>query len=188
MKIQSITLDTCVWITYLSNHLENKTVDKLFDLCKQKAIQIWSSSRVMNYDTTEQDENQIYEMKIIFNKLGVKIQGSYFRLADLNGKKGSSFNGDDFFCELNKSEKELKFISIVGDDPIKLPKDNVGNKLPNMIADYDALLHHFLSDIGIFVTYDKKGYFNIDKRNKYKDKLGLIIADPNQAIQIINFH
>jgi len=180
-----ITIDTSVWIDLIKKTANFDQIDKLLKLCNEKFIQIYISSRVINYDIVEMPDDQKEEFEKIITNYNILIDPAPFRLSSEKSKRGSRFGDKDFFISLATSEEEKKFIKVFGNDPIRFPEKEVGNRLSNWIGDYDSLKQHFLNKRTIYVTFDTKLYFSIQKRNEAKKELNIIITDPENAIKIL---
>ncbi|WP_337072618.1 hypothetical protein [Aeromonas veronii] len=186
MKINSITIDACVWINYLDkkpNFVDS--IQRMFDVCLEKNIKMFSSSRVFNYDTTIQDREQVDEIRKIMDRLGVENTPSPFSFGFSNDPKnvGSAFNDGDFFSINGSSEDELIFQDVVGQRPQSFVQ--YGKNLANHISDYDALEQHYLQGYDAFITYDMKGVFHVKKREDYKKKLNLNVLSPDELLNLI---
>ncbi len=198
MSYHSVTVDTVVWIKYFSNYDEKSEIQAMFEVCQQRNIKIYRSSRVSNFDTTTKDPTQTEHMRNAISFLGALETPAPFILADQDDpKKTGSVLGDrndpqkpesmfgtsDFLSDLNIDEREVEFISIVGCHPTKKNPAELGSKLSNHIGDYDALMQHYLNDFGVFLTYDTHLYFTHEKRLIYQEKLGLKVMSPSEFLK-----
>jgi hypothetical protein len=97
----------------------------------------------------------------------------------------SPWNGPDVvlgsLTDYRTGEEIALFREIIK-EPTFLNKSQVGNRLSNKIADYDALFNHFVEGRDVFITLDKSDIFAPDKRLLFKEKLGIIILSPRDFV------
>ena len=180
----TITVDTCVWIA-LESERERQLICDLLNLCDRKCVQIYVSSRIMNFDSVKMDGPSRERLMIALKLHNVKIESAPFRFGGINENFGSRFGDGDFLSSATADKDELAFEDIFGKEPMQLPREELGAKVSNWIGDYDVLKQHYLNKRDIFVTLDTKVYFSEDKRRRAKEKLNLEIADPASAVAII---
>ncbi len=198
MSYHSVTVDTVVWIKYLGDYAEKPQIQDMLEVCRQRNIKIYTSSRAFNFDTTTKDPKQTEQMRNVISNLGALETPAPFILADQNDPKktgsvlgdrndtqktGSMLGTTDFLSDLNIDEREAEFISVVGCHPTKKNPAELGSKASNHIGDYDALRQHYINDFGVFLTYDTHLYFTHEKRLIYKEKLGLIVMSPSEFLK-----
>lgn len=179
--LKSVTIDTGVWIEILDKKDPSKFDDatRLLDVCRDHSIDIWASSRVQSLDTRKMNVKQRDELSAILH-VHSRQESSYFRF-DI-----SSLDGPDYcLSALGINPREAEFTRVVGRDPTCLPEVEVGKRRNNKIGDYDALMHHYLHQRDIFVTWDTKDYLHVSRRGEYLEKLGLRICNPKQATDFI---
>ncbi|HNP96981.1 MAG TPA: hypothetical protein PKJ63_15180 [Cyclobacteriaceae bacterium] len=185
MSYYSATVDTVVWIKYVSNYAEKPEIQAMFDACLERKIKLYTSSRVFSFDTTTQNPEQTQHIRQVAADLGVSITPAPFILGDLNDQKGtgSMLGSSDYLADHNVDERETKFISVVGCHPTQKHPAQLGGRESNHIGDYDALLQHYMNEFDVFLTYDKHLYFEPSNRRKYQEKLGLKVMSPSEFLK-----
>jgi len=170
--IQSITVDTGVWIELLDKKSPEKSaIDaELLEECQARRVQVWASSRVLNPDSTKMRELQRVNLTNLLEE-HAQTAPSQFRF-DI-----SPFGGPDGF----QGRVGERFISVVGESPDG--RGQFGKKLHNHIGDYDALRDHFIQRRDLFVTWDNRGFLHTDRRQAYEEQLKLRVRSPEEAIE-----
>ncbi|EGQ7815785.1 TPA: hypothetical protein ACPJ1X_001660 [Vibrio alginolyticus] len=178
--MNSITVDTCVWVRLIDGKDEEE-IFQLLEHCKKNKIQIYSSSRVFSFDTTKMDNEQKSNIRKLMDEYGVVLDQAEFRLnASLLGSVHDETPREGL-GSIHTSLLEDKFIGVFGPDPKTLNPRQTGKNLSNWIGDYDSLKHHYLNHRGLYVTYDTKIYMAQDMRDKAQNELDLTIVDPSIA-------
>ena len=180
--MNSITIDTCVWVKLIDKKNEEEII-QLLEHCQKNEIQIYSSSRVFSCDTKKMDAEQNSHIKKLMDEYGVILDQAEFRIGMSPLTSVHSKKPGEFTRSIHKSALEKKFIDIFGKDPTELDPRQTGKKRSNWIGDYDSLKHHYLKGRGLYVTYDTKIYMAQDQRVKAKNELGLIIVSPRIALE-----
>ncbi|EGR2426330.1 hypothetical protein FXE20_08675 [Vibrio cholerae] len=183
--IKSITIDTCVWINIINKRDDDDAI-LLLETCKKHRIKLYCSSRVFTSDTINMDDEQLISLKEIIGKYNVQLDQANFRIG--MSPLGSIFdkNETETFGSIFKTDREVNFTKVFGEDPTTLPKRNIGKKISNWIGDYDSLKYHYLNFRDLYVTKDKKIYMNEKMRKIASKDLNLVILSPIEAIKIIS--
>ncbi|MEZ9633000.1 hypothetical protein AB4370_07880 [Vibrio cyclitrophicus] len=180
--MNSITIDTCVWVKLIDGKNEEEIL-QLLEHCKKNEIPIYASSRVFSYDTTKMDDKQNSNIRKLMDKYRVVLDQAKFRLGASSLSSVHNETPGEGLSNVHKSSLENKFIDVFGTDPTELNRRTTGKKLSNWIGDYDSLKHHYLNGRGLYVTYDTKIYMAQDMRDKAQNELGLAIVAPSIALE-----
>lgn len=181
----TVTIDTCVWISLKVERIK-PIIYQILKCCAKKAVNIYVSNRFENYDSVEMDTITKKLIRETMKEYSVQKESAPFRLGSVNNSFGSRFGDRDFLVSIKETEKEEKFVSVFGLEPMKLSTKQTGKKISNWIGDYDALKQHYLKGRDLFITLDTKIYFSDEKRLIAKNKLNLIILDPVMALKELN--
>jgi|SRR5271157_1097619 len=174
-----VTIDTCVWIEFIDNNTRAQEVAQILEWHVQGLIQVVVSNRVFDPDVQSAENRRA--LTKLFSQHRIQIVPSAFRWGFSRLSCGDVLNG---LATLRSGSELEKFAKLVGREPATLPKQNIGAKLSNKIGDYDSLRDHYRSGRDVFVTLDRRDYFAVSKREKYKRELGLIVQDPSEFIAL----
>jgi len=178
MELLTVTVDTSTWIAWLDKRDSYKSVDKMLDWHKNKLLELWNTSRVVQ-DTSGMDSDQLDVLQRLFKDYGIGMSACPLRW------NYSRWNGPDVFpgpaTDYRPIEQIIEFRKLIP-EPTSLPKNQIGNKLWNKLGDYDALKDHYEKNRDIFVALDRHDIFHVNKRPLYRQKLGLIILDPKEFV------
>jgi len=134
------------------------------------------SNRVFDPDTRKMSEEQRDRLKRLLADHRIEILGAPFRFGISRFGAGDLLGGPQH----ERSPREVEdFRRIVGMGPSASPPSK---KLKNQIGDYDALQGYFMKGGDVFVTLDEKGYLSRGKREKYEQKLGLVVESPEELM------
>ena len=173
-----LTLDTCVLIVLLDNKPGSEDVQKLLNLHNKQKIKLYISNRVFEHDTTDMSDEQKCKLHNILKQNKIEITGNKFRLCFSELSGGDLASG----CNSVRTAAQMKhFAKLVGRDPI-IQYSFSCPTISNKFGDHDSLEEHFASGRDVFVTYDKKHYFAINRRKQYAEELGLIIQTPAEFL------
>lgn len=177
-----VTVDTGPWLDVLDSKGSVSYVRQMLLWHDQGLIKLFASNR-LDLDTWKMWSEQREALRALLAKHEIEKTGSVFR-SGVSRLSGSDCLSGPFVERI--WEEIRKFREIVSPDvpgSTNLPKRNVGGKLLNKIADYDALSSHYNTRArDVFITLDKKDYFQVARRQIYREKLNLLIQSPEEFV------
>jgi hypothetical protein len=179
MKPVTVTIDTNAWIQWRAKKGCYPQIEQILRWQQEGKVQIYVSNRLRDPDTWDMYADQRDEILNALAKMGVQTIRSTFRLgiSKLGGRDVLSGGATD-----RTSEEFEKFRKLVGPEPTTLKAEQVGSRMSNKIADFDALRDHFGAKFDVFLTLDKREYLDIKKRGDYFKELGLLIQSPEEFV------